>query len=138
MPGDSKSSHGGPFRVLIIDDSPAALRLLEAIFQDRYDVVTARDGVEGLAKVHHTRPDLVITDSVMPGLDGFSLLRRLRANPATEKIPVIILTAEDPRHAPPRNEADPEPDALLNKSGDPETLLEEVRKALKKSRSKRN
>ena len=117
-----------------MDDSPSELRLLRAIFQDDYDVVTASDGIEGLAKVHQTRPDLVITDSVMPGMDGFAFLRKLRMDPATEKIPVIMLTAEDPRHAPRHEDGEPQPDALLRKSANPEPLMEEVSKALKSRR----
>jgi len=136
MPGEFPISRGGPPRLLIVDDSPTALRFLQAIFQDDYDVVTASDGVEGLAKVHHTRPDVIISDSVMPGLDGFALLGKIRENPATNKIPVIILTAEDPRHAPPREESDPQPDALLLKSANPEPLMAEVARVLK-SRLKR-
>ena len=131
MPGEFPISRGGPPRLLIVDDSPTALRLLKAIFQDDYDVVTATDGVDGLAKVHHTRPDVIITDSVMPGLDGFALLAKIRENPATDKIPVIILTGEDPRHAPPRDEGDPRPDALLLKSANPEPLMAEVARVLK-------
>ena len=136
MAGDSPFSRGGLPRLLIVDDSPTAVRLLQAIFKDDYDVVTARDGIDGLAKVHHTRPDVIITDSVMPGLDGFALLGKIRENPATNKIPVIILTAEDPRHAPPREESDPQPDALLLKSPNPEPLMAEVARVLK-SRLKR-
>jgi len=136
MAGDSPFSRGGLPRLLIVDDSPTAVRLLQAIFKDDYDVVTARDGIDGLAKVHHTRPDVIITDSVMPGLDGFALLGKIRENPATNKIPVIILTAEDPRHAPPRGEGDPEPDALVLKSANPEPLMAEVARVLK-SRAKR-
>ena len=136
MPGEFPISRGGPPRLLIVDDSPTALRFLQAIFQDDYDVVTASDGAEGLAKVHHTRPDVIISDCVMPGLDGFALLGKIRENPATNKIPVIILTAEDPRHAPPREEGDPQPDALLLKSANPEPLMAEVARVLK-SRLKR-
>ena len=134
MPEDSATPRGGPPRVLIVDDSPTALRLLQAIFDDEYDVVTASDGIEGLAKAHQTRPDLVITDSVMPGMDGFAFLRKLRTNPATDRIPVIMLTAEDPRHAPQYEDGGPQPDALLRKSANPEPLMEEVRRALKKRR----
>ena len=136
MAGDSPFSRGGLPRLLIVDDSPTAVRLLQAIFKDDYDVVTARDGIDGLAKVHHTRPDVIITDSVMPGLDGFALLGKIRENPATNQIPVIILTAEDPRHAPPRGKGDPEPDALVLKSANPEPLMSEVVRVLK-SRLKR-
>jgi CheY-like chemotaxis protein len=127
---------GDPARVLVVDDSPTALRLLQAIFEsEHYDVVTARDGWEGLAKVHQCRPDLVITDCVMPGMDGFAFLRRLRSHPATDRIPVIMLTAEDPRHAP-HHDDQLQPNAMVRKSADPEPLLKEVSEALKSRRQK--
>ena len=117
-------------RVLIVDDSPTALRLLQAVFEgEHYDVVTAKDGLEGLGKVHQCKPDVVVADGVMPGMDGFAFLRKLRDNPATRSVPVIILTAEDPRHSPHRN-TKPQPDAFLMKSADLEPLLREVRAVL--------
>ena len=119
-------------RVLVVDDSPTALRLLQAALEgENYDVVTAKDGLEGLGKVFQLKPDLVVADSVMPGMDGFAFLRKLRDNPRTRSLPVIILTAEDPRHSPHRN-TKPQPDAFLMKSADMEPLLREVRAALRK------
>jgi CheY-like chemotaxis protein len=135
MAEDPDTSASVPARILIIDDSPTALRLLRAIFEDEYDVVTATDGLEGLARVHQCRPDLVITDCVMPGLDGFAFLRKLRSHPATDRIPVIMLTAEDPRHAPHRDDQ-LQPDAMVRKSANPEPLLKEVSEALKRRRQK--
>jgi len=117
-------------RILIVDDSQTILTFLQAIFEsEQYEVVTATDGVDGLAKVHQTRPDLIITDSVMPGLDGFGFLRALRDDPATEGVPVIMLTScnpLDPEYA----GLEPRPNAFVKKSADFEPLLAEVREAL--------
>src|SRR5712691_9069290 len=104
MTDEQPDLRGSMARVLIVDDSPTALRMLQSVLEgEHYDVVTAKDGLEGLGKVHQCRPDLVVADSVMPGMDGFAFLRKLRDNPSTRSLPVIILTAEDPRHSPHRN-----------------------------------
>src|SRR5688572_11802069 len=102
-------------RLLIVDDSPSVLNMLVAIFEsENYEVVTATDGTEGLAKAYEALPDLVITDSIMPGLDGFGLLRALRQDPVTESMPVIMLTAGDP-HDPDHIVREPRPDAFVKK-----------------------
>ena len=63
--------------VLIVDDSQSILTFLQAIFEsEQYEVVTATNGIDGLAKVHQARPDVIITDSVMPELDGFRISPR--------------------------------------------------------------
>ena len=117
-------------RLLIVDDSPSVLTMLVAIFEsENYEVVTATDGTEGLAKAYEALPDLVITDSIMPGLDGFGLLRALRQDPVTESIPVIMLTAGDP-HDPDHIVREPRPNAFVKKSADFGPLLAEVRDAL--------
>jgi CheY-like chemotaxis protein len=117
-------------RVLIIDDSPSVLRLLQAVFEgENYEVVTASDGMEGLEKARQCQPDLVVTDSLMPGLDGFEVLQRLKDHPATGAVPVIMLTSSDPGDAGPA-ENGAVPDAFVKKSADVEPLLAEVRRAL--------
>ena len=90
-------------RLLIVDDSQTVLTFLQAILEsEHYEVVTASDGTMASRRSYQTLPDLIITDSVMPGLDGFGLLRALRGDPATETVPVIMLTSgepDDPDHA---------------------------------------
>ncbi len=113
-------------RVLIIDDSPSVLRLLQFVFEsEQYDVVTAADGVEGLRKIAERTPDLIVTDSIMPGMDGFALLRKLKEEPSTSSIPVIMLTSENPDGLDDRDRA-PRPDAFLQKSSDFIPLLNKV------------
>lgn len=120
----------GRARVLVVDDSPTALYLLRAIFEgEQYDVVTASDGLEGLHEVQRCAPDLIVTDSVMPGLDGFALLRRLRENPATRLIPVIMLTSGDPRDPDYQKNA-LQPDVFVTKSAEMRPLLQQVRDLL--------
>src|SRR5438132_1177124 len=116
-------------RILIADDSPSALRVLKALLEsERYDVVTASDGMEAYAKANQFRPDLIITDNVMPGMGGMALLKKLRENSATRELPVIILTAEDPAHTRPTEGL--KPDAFILKSADMAPLLAEVERVL--------
>jgi CheY-like chemotaxis protein len=117
-------------RVLVVDDSETVVNFLRMVLESqKYEVDTASDGNEGLAKAHQSLPDLIITDSLMPGMDGFSLLHALRADPATEAVPVIMLTSGDP-HDPDHIVRDPQPNAFVKKSADLEPLLAEVREAL--------
>ena len=117
-------------RVLVVDDSETVVNFLRMVLESQqYEVDTASDGNEGLAKAHQSLPDLIITDSIMPGMDGFSLLHALRADPATEAVPVIMLTSGDP-HDPDHIVRDPQPNAFVKKSADLEPLLAEVRQAL--------
>ena len=121
-------------RVLIVDDSDTVLNFLRMILESqKYEVDTASDGHEGLAKAHQSLPDAIITDSIMPGMDGFSLLHAIRADPATEAVPVIMLTSGDP-HDPDHIVRDPQPDAFVKKSADVEPLLAELREALRRGR----
>ena len=80
--------------VLIVEDVPDILRLLEETLKFKgYKAVTAYNGQEALEIIQRERPALVITDIMMPKLDGFGLVHRLRINPETREIPVIFLTA---------------------------------------------
>ena len=86
-----------PATILVVDDTPANLKLLADILGFKgYRVVTAADGLEALAALAGEPPDLVLSDIMMPGLTGYELTRRIRANPATELLPVVLVTALDP------------------------------------------
>src|SRR5690242_4794045 len=80
--------------ILIVDDSPDKLSLLEAaLCLAGYRVTTATDGDEALAAIESYQPDLVITDVMMPRMNGYELAQKIRANPLTKFIPVIMQTA---------------------------------------------
>jgi diguanylate cyclase (GGDEF)-like protein len=80
--------------ILVVDDSPDKLSLLEAaLCLAGYNVTTATDGDEALAAIESYQPDLVITDVMMPRMNGYELAQRIRANPLTKFIPVIMQTA---------------------------------------------
>ncbi|HEX8845604.1 MAG TPA: diguanylate cyclase [Pyrinomonadaceae bacterium] len=84
----------GKFSVLVVDDDPDKRTLLTVALQMAgYEVRTANDGEEGLAAIESYLPDLIITDVMMPKLDGYELARRVRANPQTRFLPIIIQTA---------------------------------------------
>ena len=81
-------------RILAVDDEKNVVRLLQVRLKALgYEVVTAYDGETALQKVAECPPDLVLLDVVMPKVNGFEVLRRLKANPETAPIPVIMLTA---------------------------------------------
>ncbi len=83
-------------RVLVVDDIPANVKLLEAkLGAEYFDVVTAGSGPEALRKVEEERPDIILLDVMMPGMDGFEVCQRLKSNPATAHLPVIMVTALD-------------------------------------------
>ena len=80
--------------ILVVDDEPDKLQLLTyALEMAGYTVHTATDGVEGLAFIDSHQPDLIITDVMMPNMDGYEMARRVRANPQTRFIPIIIQSA---------------------------------------------
>jgi CheY-like chemotaxis protein len=83
-----------PGYLLVVEDIPDILRLLDTTLKfGGYRVSTARNGQEALETIARERPALVITDVLMPRLDGFGLVHRLRINPETREIPVVVITA---------------------------------------------
>jgi len=83
-------------RILIVDDVPANTRLLEArLSSEYYQVATAQDGFEAIRLAISWQPDLILLDVMMPDMDGFEACRRLKANPETLHIPVVMVSALD-------------------------------------------
>jgi putative two-component system response regulator len=81
-------------RILVVDDNPFVASLLQhGLSAEGYEVVLARDGLEALEQVRRTGPDLILLDLDLPHLSGDEICRRLRANPATQLIPVVMVTA---------------------------------------------
>jgi two-component system alkaline phosphatase synthesis response regulator PhoP len=119
-----------PIKVLIADDEIYMVRLLEMTFKKGgFEVVSCRDGHEALAAVAAVQPQLIVLDVIMPGLDGLGALRRLKENPATKNIPVVVLSAKG--HALTRVEAERAGAAMfLTKPFSPNQLLAEVKKIL--------
>ena len=85
-------------RILLLDDEPDLLRALSVRFRAAgFTCETASNGREGLASVAKGVPDLIVTDLIMPEMDGYELIRRLRANAATASVPIVVMSAM-PKH----------------------------------------
>ena len=83
-------------KIVVIEDNLAILKMITSILEqkERFSVITAANGKEGLELIMREKPDLVVSDIMMPQLDGLSLLERLRKYSATKSLPVILLTAK--------------------------------------------
>lgn len=80
--------------ILVVDDVPANVKLLEAkLTNEYYDVITAKDGYEAITQTKMKKPDLILLDVMMPGIDGFDTCRRLKEDPEVSHIPVVMVTA---------------------------------------------
>jgi two-component system cell cycle response regulator len=83
-------------RVLVVDDILSNVKLLEAKLSAEYfEVITAFNGLECLSKMEQSIPDIVLLDVMMPGMDGFEVCRRIKSNPKTAHVPVVMVTALD-------------------------------------------
>ncbi len=86
-----------PAKILVVDDTPHNVKLLADLLTVKgYSVVTAASGPEALQRVETEQPDLVLLDVVMPGMSGYEVCRRIREDPATGILPVVMVTALDP------------------------------------------
>ncbi len=83
-------------KILIVDDDPTSLKILESLLPaDRYSIVKANNGREALESAFDQPPDLILLDIMMPGIDGYELARRIKKDPRTKDVPIIIVTALD-------------------------------------------
>ena len=86
-----------PKKILIVDDTPHNVKMLVDLLSAKgYETVTAASGQDGLDQLEAERPDLVLLDVMMPGMDGYEVCRRIRANPEHAMLPVVMVTALDP------------------------------------------
>jgi DNA-binding response OmpR family regulator len=120
--------------VLVVDDDPVILRLLQVNFDlEGIEVVTAVDGEEGLKLAQSNPPDLVISDIMMPKVNGLELLAALRSSPDTASLPVILLSAKA-QVADVQRGLELGADDYVTKPFDPLELIDRVYKVLAKSR----
>jgi DNA-binding response OmpR family regulator len=121
-------------RVLVVDDDPVILELLRINFEiEGFEVLLATDGEEGLAKARDETPDVVLCDIMMPRLDGIELVTRLRDDPRTAHLPVVLLSAKAQKVEVDRGLAAGAED-YVTKPFDPLELLDRVNAVLVKSR----
>ena len=82
--------------ILVVDDTPSQLELVSKYLREGgYVVLSAADAQEALSKALAQKPDVVVTDVVMPGMSGFELCRTLRKNPITQKVPIVICSSKN-------------------------------------------
>jgi DNA-binding response OmpR family regulator len=118
-------------RILVVDDQRANVEMLAGVLTARgYEVLTATDGEAALEQVRQGNPDLVVSDILMPQMDGYELCRRLRREPATTLLPVILLTSLDPLQER-VNGIDAGADDFLSKPVNWEELFARVRSLLR-------
>ena len=119
--------------VLVVDDDPVILRLLQVNFEmEGFTVVMASDGAEGLEVAKATAPDVVVSDVMMPKMNGIELVRALKADPATAAIPVLLLSAKA-QTADVREGIAAGADDYLTKPFEPLELVERITKLLARS-----
>ena len=117
-------------RVLLVDDDPVIVRLLEVNFRlGGFTVDGANRGEEALDKAHAIRPDAIVLDVMMPGLDGYEVCARLRDDPELESVPIVLLTARAQEDDVARGYALGVVE-YVTKPFDPEALVASVRRAL--------
>jgi DNA-binding response OmpR family regulator len=100
LKGPEAGAQGGPTpgaaqakrKILIVDDSETVLLAERVLLSRSYEVIVARNGEEGVEKAIAERPDLILMDVVMPRMNGFDAVCRLRSHPTTQRIPIIMVT----------------------------------------------
>jgi threonine synthase len=120
-------------RVVVIEDTPEQARLMKLLLRNRYrcDVHIASNGREGMELVRLLKPDMVITDLMMPDVDGFMVIETLKNDPQTSHIPIIVVTAKE-LTVKDRARLDASVDMLLQKgSGIDDEFVESLVKKLK-------
>jgi DNA-binding response OmpR family regulator len=128
-----------PHKILVVDDDPDILEAISMILESQgYNVVTARDGVEGLANLKAEKPELMILDLLMPKMDGFAVCKELQ-DPRWAKykdIPILILTSVREEASRRRYELETglelDVDDYVEKPVSPDTLLERVGRLIKR------
>ena len=81
-------------RILVVDDEPDVVRTVTKALEARgHTITTARDGAEAIAAVEQDRPDLLVIDLAIPKIDGAEVARRLKADPATRAVPILMMSA---------------------------------------------
>jgi CheY-like chemotaxis protein len=121
-------------RILIDDDEAAVADLIEAVLVgEGYTVAIARDGVQGILLARDWKPDLVLMDVMLPGVDGTTAIRRLKADPATADLPIVAMSAG--RTIRRQSNELTDADAALAKPFDIEALLAQIEFLLSRRRA---
>jgi DNA-binding response OmpR family regulator len=121
-------------KVLVIDDDPVIVELLRVNFEiEGFEVLSAGDGREGYDRARSDRPDVVLSDIMMPRFDGLQLLTKLKRDPITRALPVILLSAKA-QNAEVQQGLDLGADDYVTKPFDPLELIDRVNAVLARAR----
>ena len=121
-------------RLMVVDDNEENLYMLQALLEGNgYETATARHGVEALLKAYEAPPDLVISDLLMPIMDGFTLLRLWKANERLNHIPFVVYTATYTEPKDERLAIDMGADAFIIKPAEPEAFIARIKGVLKQA-----
>ena len=116
--------------VLVVDDDPVILKLLEVNFEmEGFGVLVARDGAEGIEVARTGKPDVIVSDIMMPKVSGLELVVALKSDPSTSDIPIILLSAKA-QNADVRTGLDAGADDYVTKPFEPLDLVDRVNKLL--------
>lgn len=119
-------------RVLVVDDDPHVLQLLRVNFElEGYDVVSANNGEEALKVIASKKPDILVCDIMMPGMDGLEVVRRVRSKGSTKDLPIVMVSAKAQQGDVAAGD-DAGADAYVTKPFDPQDLLDVVERLLKR------
>jgi DNA-binding response OmpR family regulator len=121
-----------PPKILVVEDDKFVRELIvQKLTEEEFEVSSAKDGEEGVKKSESEKPDLILLDLILPGIDGFEVLSRIRKNPLTEKIPVIILSNLGEKADVDRGIKLGANDYLIKAHFTPKEIVEKVRSILK-------
>ena len=119
------------FKILIVDDSPSQREMMVSLLENNYfQIATAGNGLEAIAQVKLMQPDLIISDIVMPSMNGYDLCRQLKSDPKTKHIPIVLCSTKSTvidHHWGFKQGAD----AYINKPFTPTDLVNTVKELLK-------
>lgn len=116
--------------ILLVEDERALRKVMELVLQgEGYEVMTANNGREALALLAQSRPDLIISDFVMPEMDGGELVRRIRADARLSDVPILLMSSAFPAELPERDMVD----QCMVKGGSLDVLLEAITLLLQRS-----
>ena len=124
-------------RILLVDDDPDLVDAVAQILKSKkYEIETAYDGPEGLQKARSQKPDLIVLDVMMPGKDGYTVCKELKADPELSSVPVLLLTAVASHVATTRFTQEmgleTEADDYLDKPVEPDVLVKRIETLLSK------
>jgi DNA-binding response OmpR family regulator len=121
-----------PHKILIVEDDKFVRELIShKLTEEKFEVSSVKDGEEGVAKVESEKPDLVLLDLILPGIDGFEVISRIRKNPDIESIPIVILSNLGEKNDVDRGIKLGANDYMIKAHFTPKEIVEKVRSILK-------